>query len=265
MNKFAIVWCVNDSIKYNMLLINSIFSIIQFNLKIPLIVLTIQKNPFIDYIRQFNGVDVYSIDIDFDELKKHIHYEFDIDRALHIFTYSKILLLNPNKFKKYDFLLYLDCDTICKRPLYDSIKEYLNNKQFSIGIVKDVILDNTNKINNYITRKSLPYQIVSHCGNAGVLLISKKAISLQDYNNILLMLNYNIPCQDEGVLNVYFRDNRIIYLNPVLNTFDQYYGKINDNDIVIKHFSYQAKEMFFKPHKNDSIIKGILNHLVNHQ
>ncbi len=149
--------------------------------------------------------------ISYIELNDNFKNEYEV-RNVSIETYYRLLI--PNLIKKYDKVIYCDCDICFNGDLSDLYNISLNDKY--IAAVANFHKTNiSKKFKKYAKKIDVnPLQYF----NAGVILLnSKKIFDNQVINNCILpLLGKKFKYQDQDILNIVFKDQSIL-ISPEFN------------------------------------------------
>ncbi len=120
-NKYAIVWCVDDDITNNTMLLISIKSAIVSTFKCDFFVFTIKSNPFIKYLKDIQQVKLIYIDDEYNKYFKNKNVKTGNYSRYSNFTYARFLLFYYGWVKNYQNVIYLDCDTVVNDNIDNSL------------------------------------------------------------------------------------------------------------------------------------------------
>ena len=176
------------------------------------------------------------------------HYVNKIKSKLHTrdyytnTTYYRFFI--PRILKKYDKVLYLDCDILVR----SDISELFNNNitDYMLGAVTEDVMTNTDVYGTYTEKV---------CGikrdrffNAGVMLLNLKRLRKENIEKLFIELlsvyTFRVT-QDEDYLNILCKDN-VLYLDEAWN-----YCEINKHNIKNPHIVHF--KMSYKPWHYDNI------------
>ena len=262
--KIAIVWCVDNNIRYNVLTLHSIMSGYEhLNLKYDKYLLTLSNNNFIQFFNEIRDLHIIKIDDDFNTYFKNAYVQIN-DNPVSKFTYARFFIFKYDIFYKYDLVLYLDSDAIIQSNVindeFNNIYNELNNQNSTLGLVQEKLPSNYNLklLKHFCNNNGLNYKMDKY-GNSGVMFVNMHNIEKYDFINLIKCTALKFPIQEQGVLNYYF-NTRIGFINTKFNVFYESDPQsiIPDTSIIIKQYSSINKEQFFYNNKSNTT-KNILS------
>lgn len=213
----------------------------------------------ISYLENFDKVEILSLN--------HFKVSFD-NLSLGIMGSSTVynrFLLWDDYFKKYDTIIYLDCDTVILKPFPEL---FLKSSPFAVSdnskipvfdIDKDIPLKLINKLKNDNIDLN---EIDKYMINSGVLVIPKKFRSASTREQIWKLINgyhkYSYIA-DQSILSIW------MYLNDFEIGIDYRYNfqlhfisrlnikSVDVNSITILHYA------LWKPNKNFRLLRERLS------
>lgn len=246
MNNYAIVECTTNNIKSNLLCYSSLCSIRSTGSIADIYVITYNNNPFIEYYKQLNAKLVFVSD-SFVRNFKNVN-----TNGWSYFVFSRFLIFKEQVFKKYNFILYLDTDTLIYKNLDSYYDEFMKIPIF--GMVPEQMLafrfEMPRILNVIKTKNARPQSCqdiifqptnTKYC-NSGVFIINKNTLTDLIYDDLMSMIKYEFTTNDQDILNIYF-GNKTTFMDPKFNfTFDtfkeSYFEKDQSKiqtDVVIQH------------------------------
>ena len=236
----AIVWCVDEDEKYNAMVLHSIFSARENDKTSDFFVLTLKTNPYAKLFSQFNRLDVLYVDDYYSTFFKKCHASVN-DVAGSSFAYCRFLVFKLDIFKKYEKVLYLDCDTSIKQP-FDDIFNIPAQDGIKIMLVPECLPSNYNLklLKAFCKKNNLEYDEDQY-GNSGVMVVVPDRINEKDFANLTRLMSFNFPIHDQGIWNFYFQHS-IQFINARFNAFHE--SDPNDevaNDVVIRQYAGNEK------------------------
>lgn len=259
----AIVWCVDEDIQYNVMALHSIFSAREHDDQSKFIVLTLSSNKYAKMYSQFNGLEVMYVDDYYNAYFKGCATSIN-DVIASSFAYCRFLLFALDIFRRYENLLYLDCDTVVKKGLEELFSIQPKNDQIKIMLVPEKLSTdyNLNMLKSFCRMKNIKYNAQNY-GNSGVMRVIPKNVSNSDFSNLLCLMKFKFPIHDQGILNFYFQNN-IQFIDAKFNAFHETdpYSRVAHSDVAIRQYAGKEKHsMLVDKTKNNMVLYSTLSKL----
>lgn len=237
--QYCIVSCVDDNLVANLQYLQQMLSCKKHTKLCDFYLITCKNNPFVQYYLKF-GI--------------HIEYsdEFRLQTA-HINTHGwspcvldRFLIFKNPIFRQYSLVLYLDIDTAIYKDL-DPHLQFFDQTIQTIGMVPEQNLAyqfEMPRILRVCQEKNLNLVPTNrHYYNAGVIFIKREILRDDIFDDLVNMIEYEFPSNDQDVLNIYF--GALIYdVDPKFNLYkDTRIGSYLEDpnkvqtEVVIQHFA----------------------------